>query len=140
MTSKRRKVNKKGRVFLLLSLALLFFVLSLVLYKFQYLFPNISTDNPEVLRPVSMKKEHLDLTSALVKNNIDFESVKESTQSSTIIVALSNKSFVYFKLSSDVESQAKLLSSLLSRIAIENPNKKLSYIDLRFDKAVVKFR
>ncbi len=135
---KRRRPQKKN-IFLILALALFFFFLALFLYKFQNLFPHFVSDSKIILRPDSIKKDYSDLARALKDNNVDFDSIKEASQSSAVIVSLKDGSFAYLTRSMDFVSQVKILSGILSRISIENPNKKLRYIDLRFDKAVIKF-
>jgi len=135
---KRRQPQKKN-IFLILTLTIFFFFLALLLYKFQNLFPHFVTDSKIIVRPDSTNKDYSDLIHELKDNNIEFDSIKEASQSSTAIVLLKDGSYVYFNSSMDFSSQAKILSGILSRLSIENPNKKLKYIDLRFDKAVVKF-
>ncbi len=135
---KRRKTQKKN-IFVILVLAVFFFLLALFLYKFQNLFPHFVSDSKNILRPDSVKKDYSDLKRSLKDSSIDFDSIKEASQSPAVIVTLKDGSYVYFNSTMDFSSQVKILSGILSRFSIENPNKKLKYIDLRFDKAVLKF-
>lgn len=131
--------KKSKRVILLFAVGVLFFAAALAVFYFQSLLPHITLNSGTVVSPASSLKDVNLLQDELKKNNIAFDSVSEATTSPSFVVSLKDGSYAYMSKTENISSQAKLLSSILSRIAIESPNKKLKYIDLRFDKAVIKF-
>jgi hypothetical protein len=136
----RNRKDKKSISYLVLFFSgVIFFILMLSLYYFKNLLPHPAYESEKILSPGVQQGNDLDFRKALRKYNINFESINQATLSSTLIVKLDKNSYVYFNLSKDSVSQAKILSEVLRRSLIENPDKKLKYIDLRFDKAVVKF-
>jgi len=92
-----------------------------------------------IISPNQIPTEKQDLKKMLSEKNIPFSTMYKASESSTLVVKLSSGGYVYFDLSKDLSSQAGLLSTLLDRMTIEEKNKKIQYIDMRFEKAIVKF-
>lgn len=134
----RQKTMQKKTILLLL-IGLGFFILSILAYKFQNIFPHLTSDNVALVRPDSAVQDKSAFKNALAANGIQFESLTYATQSSTLIVGLPNNAYAYLNTTLDPVSQAKLLANILSRVTIENKGKVLKYIDLTNEKAIVKF-
>lgn len=101
--------------------------------------PHIILNTDQIIRPNESKKGITEIESALRQERIQFESITQASESPSFIIKLPNESYAYFSATEDAVSQAKLLSSILSHIAIESTHKKLKYVDLRFEKTIIKF-
>lgn len=138
-SAKRRDGPKSKFVFILLAIGVGFCIFSILLYYFQSMLPRFSMDSSNVITPNSVVRQDVTYKEALIKQGIVFESLTYATESPTLIVKLPNGAYAYFNATEDPTSSVKLLGSILGRLSIEDKTKKLKYVDLRFDKAVVKF-
>lgn len=112
---------------------------ALYVYIPQLLKLTAQSSSDTIISPNQVSSVSLNLQQALTRENILFDSIERATESAAIVVHLKSGGYVYFDSSMNYSSQAKLLGSLLSRISIEEKNKKVRYIDMRFEKAIVKF-
>lgn len=78
-----------------------------------------------------------DVKKMLREKNIDFSDVMVSSDGATIVVTIKDDSRAIFSTEKDIDWQVSSLHALILRLTIDN--KKASYIDLRFDKPIVKF-
>lgn len=93
----------------------------------------------EVVHPIAQSIDKKESTMDLLeKQGIEFDEISLATTSSALIITLEKNSYVYLNSSEDIESQIKVLSNILLRIGIENPGKKVHYIDLRYYRPIVK--
>lgn len=76
----------------------------------------------------------------LAKNDIEYSEILPSTTSATFTITLQKEQYAYVTSSKNLEEQIVTLGKILQRRRIENPTQKISYIDLRFEKPVVKVK
>ncbi|MGE5042302.1 MAG: hypothetical protein ACM3IJ_05380 [Candidatus Levyibacteriota bacterium] len=137
---KRRKALIKKIVLTLAGIsgaALVLLLAYIYIPRFIRLTP--AHDTSAIVSPNQVTSTALSLQEALSRENIQFDSIEKATESAAVVVHLATGGYVYFDNALNYSSQAKLLSALLSRISIEEKNKKVRYIDMRFEKAIVKF-
>lgn len=146
-----RKINRGGggnlkfsfkptRTTLVFFFSILFLFLCIVAYSFQSIFPKFKTGGDVIVSPKVGSSSLGVFNTALKDKNIQFDTMKVATESPTLVVFLSNGGYAYLDLNTNPETQTALLSRILSRILVDNPNKKVKYIDLRHEKAIVGFQ
>lgn len=135
-----KKDKKFGWTFILFLTGIFIFGASLCLFYFQDLLPHVHQTTIQIVKPNAVVQGSQQLANSLHKNNIPYESITSATESPSFIVKLPSNTYAYFSATEDISSQARLLSDILSRVSIENPNKKLKFVDLRFEKAIIKFQ
>lgn len=136
---KRRKRRKRSEiVFLFYGLFCLVLFLAAIFLSL-FFFPHRVVAPSYIINPNDNKNWSEGFEKELGKQGIEFDSLSYASQSSTLIVKLKNDAYVYMNTSISPSGQVKLLKTILSRMTIENPDKKVKYVDLRFEKAVVKF-
>lgn len=135
--SRQKTLHKKTLTFLFIGVC--FFALSILAYKFHNLVPRIPSEMGTLVRPDSSSQDSSVFKKELVRYGIQFESITYATQSSTLIVKLAQDAYAYLDTTLSPSSQVRLLSDILSRVAIDNKGKTLKYIDLTHEKAIVKF-
>lgn len=136
---KRHPTKNSKFLLLFFGIGVVFFALAIVLYMFQNKIPRIEMPSNAIVRPDSAKRDEINFTKAFKEQGLVFESIAYATESPTLIVKLPEGAYAYLNSSEDPKPAIKILKSILSRISIEQKNKKLKYIDLRFEKAIVKF-
>ena len=138
---KKQQIIKRKRfvktLFLLVGVLALFFG-GYTAFSFVPAFFPAHEEN-FIISPNQIPTEKQDLKKMLTEKKIPFTTMYKASESSTLVVKLASGGYVYFDVSKDLKSQAGLLSSLLDRITIEEKNKKIQYIDMRYEKAIVKF-
>lgn len=115
-------------------------MICLILYQFQSIFPKFRTGSTIVVSPDVGPSSLGSFNTALKDKNIQFDTMKVATESPTLIIFLSNGGYAYLDLNTNAQIQTELLSRILSRILVDNPSKKLKYVDLRHEKAIVGFQ
>ncbi len=133
------KLAKPGKTHLVLFLSFVFLLICVVLYNFPSILPVFESGSQEIIAPNALKPSLSVFNTQLKSKNIQFDTMKVATESPTVVVYLSDGAYAYLDLNTDAASQVDLLSLILSRISQEANSKKLKYVDLRFDKPVVKF-
>jgi len=88
---------------------------------------------------ISESNKELPIEKLLEKEDIFFDSVSKATTSATLVIMLEKNSFAYLDFSEDLEPQVQVLANIIKRVKIDNPGKKIKYIDLRFGKPIIKF-
>lgn len=137
---REERAQKKNTAYSIIFLCVLvFFLLSLAVYTFQDLIPRFSVDTQDIVSPNSTVSKDADFKSALQKFRVPFESLRYATESPTLVVQLSPDTYAYLNTSLSAFSQVKLLANILSRLSIQEKEKKFKYIDLRFEKAIVRY-
>lgn len=132
--------DKKSKFLLvLLGTGILTFGLAVLLYAFQNKIPRFNLDSSDIVMPVNPGKQQIDFSGILQKNGIVFDSITYASESPTLIVKLSDGTYVYFNSTENPTPAIKVLKNILSRLSIADKNKKVKYIDLRLQQAVVKF-
>lgn len=143
--------SKRGRK--LFSSKKFFIFLGLILLGFSSLYTGhlfakntpipffLKSKEPKVvIQPfVEPKKKKISVEELLESKNISYEKISYATTSSTAVITLQKNSFVYIDSSGNIENQIHVLSNVLERLKIENPGKVIGYIDLRYDRPLVKF-
>lgn len=114
-------------------------LIAAAIYSLRFFFPHVVVAPSSIVKPNDTHNKSLSFEDALKAENIEYTSLSYASQSSTLIVTFPDKSYAYFDTGLSPTGQAKLLEKILSRMRIEKPHAKLKYIDLRFEKAVVKF-
>lgn len=137
--SVRDFIKRPNKMFFVLLLSVVFLLLAAVLYNFQDLLPRFRTSSKEIVKPNVEASDINTFYTALKKKNIQFDNLKNATESSTLVVHLTNGGYAYLDFNRDPGMQADTLSLIIQRVTIESPQKKLKYIDLRHQKAIVKF-
>lgn len=132
-------IRRPNKIFFVFLSSVVFLCLAVVLYNFQDLLPHFKVSSREVVRPNTAASDINVFYSALKKNNIQFDNLKNATESATLVVHLSNGGYAYLDFNRDPAMQAELLALIISRVTVETPQKKPKYIDLRHEKAIVKF-
>ena len=94
-----------------------------------------------VINPIDVSKNESQkpIEELLEQEDVLFESVTKATTSATLIIVLGKNSFAYLDFSEDLEPQVKVLANIIKRVRIDNPGRKIRYIDLRFGKPIIKF-
>lgn len=119
---------------------ILFFVFTLSLFFLKEYLPKPQLKSSSIISPEVENNKVENFRKELKKKGINYESITLATTSSTMIVKLGKDSYAYVNTLKDPIAQIKILSEILVRLGIENPDKKIKYIDLRFEKAVVKYK
>lgn len=152
MWRKRQKKNNRhffARTILFLAISLL--VLSVGLFSFSQLFPNLWFIKSTFVSPIptvlskSNKQDSQDrniattqvLQAILLKNNIPFSSTSLLSDSSYLVQLIAGEE-VLLSSKKPLASQISSLQLLLSRFTIEG--KRFTRLDLRFDKPIAVFR
>lgn len=138
---KRQEAKKRKKLFFIIFIFVGVGALLLGGYSAISVIPAIFPAHEEnfIISPNQIPTEKQDLRKLLTEKNIQFNAIYKASESSTLVVSLSKGGYVYFDLSKDLESQTGLLSTLMDRMTIEEKNKKIQYIDMRYEKAIVKF-
>lgn len=131
---------RPGKMFFVFLVSVLFFITAIAAYQLQPFFPKFGVRTTEVISPNVSASSLGVFNAALKQKGIQFDTMKVATESPTVVVFLSKGGYAYLDLNTDVEAQVSLLSRILSRITVDNPNKKIKYIDLRHEKAIVGFQ
>ncbi|HMS22682.1 MAG TPA: hypothetical protein PKA38_02850 [Candidatus Levybacteria bacterium] len=142
LSQSARKIGDKKRndiLFLLFFIGITFFSASILLYIFQDTIPKIKLpSSTTVMNPRPAEVED-SIPTVLNSEGVVFEKVYYATESPTIVVRLPDNVYAYLLTNADSVSQVRLLKNILLRLQIENKNKKLKYVDLRFEKPIIKF-
>ncbi len=142
LSQSARKIGGKKRNDILLMLffiGITIFSASILLYIFQDTIPKIKLpSSTTVMNPRPAEVED-SIPTALNSEGVVFEKVYYATESPTIVVRLPDNVYAYLLTNADSVSQVRLLKNILLRLQIENKNKKLKYVDLRFEKPIIKF-
>jgi hypothetical protein len=139
----RRIVKRRIRVFIVrtaVTIAVLFAVF-LTYNIFKSLAPllraaNISTPD-QIVKPMGNASDISTLEKKLGDKNIIFEDLKESSSSSLVTGRIKEGPIVYFSKNKDAEWQVNSLVLILSKVTVDN--KKPVYVDLRYERPIVKF-
>lgn len=143
---KKKRNLIRPRFFIGLLIIFLFFagiVLGYMLLKKNVVsLPRQTSENKTpIVRPISEKKDRIvQLQKILSENQIDYMLITAASQSATIIIELESGAYVYVKNADEALGQIPILSQIITRTGIEQPGKKISYIDLRFENPIVKFK
>lgn len=137
--STNRKKRKNARKITIFFSSFIFFGITLILFFLRDHLPKPNLKS-HLISPETENNRSLVFRKEIEDNKIYFESLSFATTSATLILKLDNDSFSYLDLEKDPVTQVKILSELLNRIEIQNAEKNLDYIDLRFERAVVKFK
>lgn len=137
-----RKFNVKlGKIFIFFCVSVLFLVLAIIAYFMQPFIPKFGDNSTAEIISPNVSASSLGVFNAELKQkNIQFDTMKIATESPTVVIFLSNGGYAYLDLNTDASAQVTLLSRILSRITVDNPNKRIKYIDLRHEKAIVGFQ
>ncbi len=139
----KRVIKRRIREIILVALSILFIITAVILSVgiFKSLSPilkaNTST-NQEILRPLGSVTSVEKLRESLVRKNINFDEIKESSSSGDLIIGkIKDGPYVYFSATKDIDWQVRSLELILSKLTIDN--RKPIYIDLRSARPIVKF-
>lgn len=145
--NRKRRAGSSKRFIRKIVFIGLFVVLSMgsifggyLLARSSYFPAFIKNKEPEaVIKPINITgKEAPPVDKLLQIAGVQFEEISYATTSSTLIITLEKDSFVYFDTTTDISSQITVLKTILKRMKIDNPGKKINYIDLRFGKPIIK--
>lgn len=137
-----RKTGVKRRndiFFILLFIGIFIFSASIFLYIFQDNIPKITLPSSATVMSPRATEEEDSIPTVLQKEGVVFEKIYYATESPIIVVKLPDNAYAYLLTNADSISQVKVLKNILSRLQIENKSKKLKYVDLRFEKPIIKF-
>ncbi len=132
-------IRKPGRQLLIFMVSCIFLLVCIALAAFPSILPTFGSSNEKILAPNASIQSLSVFNTQLKSKNIQFDTMSVATESPTVVVYLSNGAYAYLDLHTNAKAQADLLSLILSRIASDNQPKKLKYVDLRYDKPVVKY-
>lgn len=132
-------LKKPTKPFYFLIVSVLFLVLCVVLYNMQDLLPKLNGRTEAIVTPNISAPNLSKFNAHLKEYNIQFDTMRVATESPTVVVYLSSGAYAYLDLNTDPKAQADLLSVILARINREPSNQKLKYVDLRFEKPIVKY-
>lgn len=138
-SGKKLSLGKPSKQFLLLIVSFLFLFSCIALAAFPSILPTFGSSNEKILAPNASTQSLSVFNTQLKSKNIQFDTMRVATESPTVVVYLSSGAYAYLDLHTDAKAQADLLSLILSRITAETQPKKLKYVDLRYDKPVVKY-
>lgn len=133
-------LKKPDKMFYAFLLSALFVTVAFILTQFPSILPKFQGRKTEIVSPQVSASSLGVFNAALKAKNIQFDTMKTATESPTLVVFLSNGGYAYLDLNTDAQAQVLLLSRILSRVGIDSPSKKIKYIDLRHEKAVIGFQ
>ncbi|MBP9815439.1 MAG: hypothetical protein KBC63_03895 [Candidatus Levybacteria bacterium] len=131
--------KRNGILFILFFTGTFIFTTSIILYIYQDNIPKIVLPSSTTIMSPRAAEEEESIPTMLQKEGVVFEKIYYATESPTIVVRLPDDAYAYLLTNADSASQVKLLKNILSRLQIESKNKKLKYVDLRFEKPIIKF-
>lgn len=143
----RRLLKRKTRstfFYSSLVIAILILIFS-SLFIAKVFFPNILSQDEEIISPEVKTGKILDFEKKLSQNDISFNKIYVATSGAYLIAKLDNGPTVYFSNEKPVDLQVRSLHEVLTRFTIDgqsqknNGGKEPKIIDFRFDKPVVRF-
>ena len=138
---KRTVKRRVKRTFLLIASAILALIAIVFIFLgLKTILPAINKSNQattdKIIRPVGRTTELSDLKRMIDKQNIIFDTLKETSISGLIIGEMREGPKVYFSKNQDAYWQVSSLQLILARLTIDNKKPKL--IDLRQARPIVK--
>jgi len=136
---KKLSLGRPTRPILLLVLSVAFLLLCVVVYNMQDLLPKFNGRTEAIVIPNAPAPSLSLFNKQLKEKNIQFDTMRIATESPTIVVYLSSGAYAYLDMNTDAKAQVDLLSMILARINREPSVQKLKYVDLRYEKPIVKY-
>ena len=123
----------------LFFLVCVLFALAFILYGIRYyMIPYLfEPKEKQIISPIRQTMQILDIEREIKNSGLNIEDIKFSKDLSVVIFMLNGEIKVYLDPKDDIKSMLILLKAIENQM-IED-NKKAIYIDLRYNKPIVKF-